>query len=78
MDLDTLAENLSDMMSHLYDASIQSSMHPLGGCKKFDLKEFPAQYRKYVQNYVDQSRDASQCTMDYLNDNGYLFGVTQK
>lgn len=72
MNIDTLAEDISELMSHLYDASIQHNMGGLGGCKHYEKEAFPAKYQRYIQNYVEQKRDASQCTIDYLFDNHYL------
>ncbi len=73
MHIDELAEDTSELLSHLYDASIQSSMGGLGGCKHFEIEAFPAKFQKYIQNYVDAKRDSSQCIIDYLYENHYLF-----
>ena len=45
-------EHLSD---YLYTASIQKSMIGLGGCKSFAIHDFPKQFHKYIEAYVDGS-----------------------
>ena len=87
MNIDTLAEDISELLVYLYDANIQSSMGGLGGCKHFELQTFPAKYQRYIQNYVNHcapdkyfeghSRDSSQCIIDYLFDNHYLAPVVR-
>jgi hypothetical protein len=72
MTVDDLAHDIEEMLSHLYDASIQASMGGLGGCKHYEEHFFPAKYQRYITNYINQERNSSQCVMDYLFDNHYL------
>lgn len=79
MQIDELAEDVSALTTHLYNASIEMCgvrfhrMDGLGGCEYFDITGFPEKYQKYIQNYIDNKRDSSQCIIDYLYDNHYLY-----
>ena len=72
MNKDELAKEISDLVSNLYDASIQSSMGGLGGCKHYEKESFPVKFQPYIQKYINQERESSQCVIDYLFDNGHL------
>lgn len=48
-DVKEFGEHLSE---HLCTASIQKSMGGLGGCKSFDINNFPKQFHKYIEAYV--------------------------
>jgi hypothetical protein len=42
----------------MFDASIQSSMGGLGGCKKFDISNFPEEVRPYILKYLEGDLDS--------------------
>jgi len=42
----------------LCTASIQKSMAGLGGCKPFDLSQFPPEFQPYVEAYLEGRRDS--------------------
>jgi hypothetical protein len=44
--------------SALYDASIQTSMGGLGGCKMFNLSEFDKDVRPYIEEYLKGNLDS--------------------
>lgn len=55
-DLEILEEMVkagSDMASLLCDASLQKSLGGLGGCKEFNLNDYPEEWRDSIQKYVD-------------------------
>ena len=42
----------------MYDASIRSSMGGLGGCRTFDLSDFDADVRPYIEAYLQGDLDS--------------------
>ena len=72
MNTNELTEEVSQLMSHMYDASIQNTMGGLGGCKHYEKQCFPARYQPYIETYITTERTACGCVVDYLFDNYYL------
>lgn len=48
----------NEFMSFLADASIQHSVNGLGGCKDFDINNFPEEYRTLIQAYINKDIDS--------------------
>jgi hypothetical protein len=50
---DAVAKEGDDLMAALFDASVQTSMGGVGGCKDFDLNEFPIRWHKLISAYIN-------------------------
>lgn len=50
---DEVAKEGSDLMSALFDASIQNTMNGLGGCKIFDINSFPVRWHNLITAYLN-------------------------
>lgn len=46
------------IMMSLYDSDIQRSMGGLGGCKSFDINNFPEEHRPYILAYIEGNLDS--------------------
>lgn len=58
-------EKVSDLCSALMDAAIQSSMGGIGGCKQFDLSDFPEWQHKYILGYLEyECRDSMRIMLE--------------
>jgi len=43
-----------DMASLLIDATCEKGMGGLGGCKNFDINNYPKKYRKLILKYINE------------------------
>jgi hypothetical protein len=48
-----VAEEGSNLMTALFDASVQNSMGGIGGCKTFNINEFPERWHKLITAYLN-------------------------
>jgi hypothetical protein len=54
--------------SNLYDAQIQKSMGGLGGCKHFDINNFPQEEQPYILMYIKGDIDSVTAIYLYMKD----------
>lgn len=47
-----------EVMSSLFDSDVQRSMAGLGGCKAFDLQNFPPEHHPYIEAYAKGNLDS--------------------
>jgi hypothetical protein len=50
---DEVAKEGNDLMSALFDASIQNSMGGVGGCKTFNINEYPERWHELILAYLN-------------------------
>ena len=55
-----------DLMSDLYDATIQKSLGCLGGCKEFDINSFKPEHQPYIEMYLNDKADSMTLTYMFM------------
>ena len=75
MNATELEQDHREMMEHLMDSSLRAALGGLGGCKHFEITDYPIKFRKYIQQYVDHDIDSSEAFISYLYENNYLSKV---
>ena len=60
--MDTVTKTMktagNEIAMHLIDASIRHTCGGLGGCKSFDINDFPSAYHDLIQAYVANEIDS--------------------
>lgn len=79
MPVSEIADDLEELSVSLCTAAMEDQLGGTAGCKHFELEAYPAEFRKYIQKYIeDDSYRSSDAYTEYLMDshwlNQYLIG----
>lgn len=65
-----IVAEVEELFSSLLDASIQKDLgeEELGGCKRFDLSNFPKEYHKHILKYLEHGTNSVEVALDYYDE----------
>lgn len=55
-----------DICDHLMSAQVEQSMSGLGGCREFDLDNYPKKYHGMILKYIDKEHELMSVDCIYM------------